>query len=514
MNTISTDVIIIGAGPTGLSLACQFIRYGIDFVVVEKNEGVTPFSKAIGVQARTLEIYDQIGLAEPAIERGTIAARVRLIEGGEVRGEMHLANFGKDLSQFPYVLMLEQSKNEELLYRFVQSHNRNVLWSTELESFSQDATGVTARVKTPQGEIQTITGKYLVGCDGPSSPVRHSLGLTFEGSTFERLFYVADARVDWELPHDALHVCLAREVFTAFFPMKGEHRYRIVGTFPESKNQEQGEVLYEEIEREIKDKAQLSLEISDVKWFSLYKVHSRRVNKFSEGRCFVAGDAAHIHSPAGAQGMNTGIQDAYNLAWKLALVIKEVAAESLLETYNEERLANAKRLLESTDRMFELAAGSHWLLSFIRTTIFPPLAGFMASLESVSKRVFPLISQIGVGYRDGSLSEHTKDEPDDVKAGDRLPYFIVEGKSIFDKLREPKFHLLVFSNSEPGNWKNEFGDLVDYHVIPLNSRVSEIFETEKEFSVFLRPDNHIAFISSEISLNPVRDYLNRIAEGV
>ena len=138
----------------------------------------------------------------------------------------------------------------------------------------------------------------------------------------------------------------------------------------------------------------------------------------------------------------------------------------------------------------------------------------MASLESVSKRVFPLISQIGVGYRDGSLSEHTKDEPDDVKAGDRLPYFIVEGKSIFDKLREPKFHLLVFSNSEPGNWKNEFGDLVDYHVIPLNSRVSEIFETEKEFSVFLRPDNHIAFISSEISLNPVRDYLNRIAEGV
>src|SRR5215216_6014996 len=124
MKTINTDVIIIGAGPTGLSLACQLIRYGIDFVVVEKNEGVTPFSKAIGVQASTLEIYDQIGLTQPAIERGTIAERVRLIEGGEVRGEMHLANFGKDLSQFSYMQMLEQSKNEELLYEFIKSHDR------------------------------------------------------------------------------------------------------------------------------------------------------------------------------------------------------------------------------------------------------------------------------------------------------------------------------------------------------------------------------------------------------
>jgi len=514
MKTTNTDVIIIGAGPTGLSLACQFIRYGIDFVVIEKNESITPFSKAIGVQARTLEIYDQLGLAQPAIERGTIASRVRLVEGGEVRGEMHLANFGKGLSQYPFMLMLEQSKNEELLYKFMKSHGRDVLWKTELENFTQDATGVTAQVKSVSGEIQTIKGKFLVGCDGASSPVRRELGLTFEGSTFERLFYVADARVDWELPHDALHVCLAREVFCAFFPMKGENRYRIVGTFPESKNQEQGEVLYEEIEQEIKDKAQLKLEISDVRWFSLYKVHSRRVNKFSEGKCFLAGDSAHIHSPAGAQGMNTGIQDAYNLAWKLALVIKGVAAESLLETYNEERLANAKRLLESTDRMFELAAGSHWLLSFIRTTIFPPLAGFMASLETVSKRVFPLISQIGVNYRGAALSEHAGDEPEHAEAGDRLPYFLVGGKSIFDKLNEPKFHLLVFSNREHGNWKNGFGDLVDYHVIPIDSHVSEIFGTEKEFMVFLRPDNYIAFISPEISLDHVRDYLNRIAEGV
>ena len=508
MNTINTDIIIIGAGPTGLSLACQLIRYGIDFVVVEKNATVTPFSKAIGVQARTLEVYDQIGLAQPAIERGTIASRVRLIEGGELRGEMNLGNFGKDLSEYPYMLMLEQSKNEELLYEYVRSHGHDVRWNTELESFSQDATGVTAQVKSSSGESVTIRGKFLVGCDGASSPVRHGLGLTFEGSTFERLFYVADARVDWEFPHDALHVCLAREVFVAFFPMPGENRYRVVGTFPESKNEEQGEVLYEEIEREIKEQAKLKLELSDVRWFSLYKVHSRRVNKFSEGRCFLAGDSAHIHSPAGAQGMNTGIQDAYNLAWKLALVIKGKAGLELLDTYNEERLANAERLLESTDRMFELAAGSNWLMSFIRTTIFPPVAGFVSSLESFSKRIFPLISQIGITYRKFKLSEHTDDESDDVKAGDRLPYFIIDGQSIFDKLKEPKFQVLLFSNSDRSEACEEFrSELIDCHVIPITDRVKEIFEREDDFSVFLRPDNYIAFMSSDITPGMVEEYL-------
>jgi 2-polyprenyl-6-methoxyphenol hydroxylase-like FAD-dependent oxidoreductase len=507
MNTINTDVIIIGAGPTGLSLASQLIRYGIDFVVIEKNATVTPYSKAIGVQARTLEIYDQIGLAQPAIEKGTIASRVRLIEGGEVRGEMNLGNFGKDLSQYPYMLMFEQSKNEELLYNFVRAHGRDVSWNTELENFSQDATGVTAQVKLPSGESQTIRGKFLAGCDGASSPVRHGLGLQFEGSTFERLFYVADARVDWDFPHDALHVCLAKDVFVAFFPMPGEDRYRVVGTFPESKNEEQGEVLYQEIEREIKEQAKLKLELSDVRWFSLYKVHSRRVNKFSEGRCFLAGDSAHIHSPAGAQGMNTGIQDAYNLAWKLALVIKGKAGLKLLDTYNEERVANAQRLLESTDRMFELAAGSNWLMSFIRTTIFPPVAGFVTSLESVSKRMFPLISQIGINYRKAALSEHTDDESDDVKAGDRLPYFLIDGQSIFDKLKEPKFHLLLFSNSDRPEACEEFrSELVDCHVIPITERVQEIFEREDDFSVFLRPDNYIAFMSSEISVGMVEQY--------
>ena len=512
MTAIKTDVIIVGAGPTGLSLACQLQRYGIDFVVIEKNEGATKFSKAIGVQARTLEIYEQLGLAEKAIAGGAIAEKVRLLARGKVRGEIHLAEWGRDFSAYPFLLMLEQSKNEELLYEYLQAQGKEVLWQTELEEFSQDDAGVRATMRRAGGEVQTVAAKYLVGCDGAKSKVRHELGLTFAGSTFERLFYVADARIDWELPHDAVQVSLAREVFAAFFPMKGEHRYRIVGPFPEGAH-ENDEVLFEEIEAQIKSEAQLQLEISDVRWFSLYKVHSRRVNKFSQGRGFVAGDAAHIHSPVGAQGMNTGIQDVYNLAWKLAFVIKGRAGMQLLETYNQERIANAKRLLATTDRMFEFAAGSNWLLSLIRTTIFPPVAGFITNLEPVRKRFFPLISQTGISYRSSPLSDHSGDASFKVKAGDRMPYFLIGGRSSHDYLRAPKFHVLVFTNSDDSYeairqaFEGEYQGFADQQFFALDERAREVFGTSEPFLLLLRPDNHIAFLSLDISFKRVEAYL-------
>jgi 2-polyprenyl-6-methoxyphenol hydroxylase-like FAD-dependent oxidoreductase len=516
MDKMKTDVVIVGAGPTGLSLACQLIRYGVDFRIVEKNEGVTPYSKALGVHARTLEIYEQLGLAQRATTEGAIAGKVRMLEGGEVLGEVDLSNIGEGQSAYPYMLVLEQSKNERLLYEYIQNHGREVLWRTELESFSQTNGGVTAQLINSAGATQTIEARYLVGCDGPRSPVRHALGLSFEGSTFERLFYVADVQIDWEFGHDALHVCLARNAVVAFFPMKGENRYRIVGAFPEGFDKDEGEILYEEIERRIKEEAEIALEISHVNWFSVYKVHTRHVNKFSEGRCFLAGDAAHIHTPAGGQGMNTGIQDAYNLAWKMAYVLKGFAEEPILDTYNEERLPNAKRLTETTDRMFNLAAGSDWFLNVIRTTVFPPMAKFILSLDAVKARFFPLISQIGINYRDGSLSDHGDGREFDVKAGDRLPYFLVDGKSIYDKLQQPKFHLLTFSDGESDyqamrdQVESEYAHLVDYHIVPLYPHVAEIFGANKPFNVLLRPDNYIGFLSPETSSSRLRVYLNEV----
>lgn len=513
---INTDVIIIGAGPTGLSLASQLTRYGISFIVVEKREGVTPYSKALGVHARTLEIYEQLDLAQAAVAQGTVTGKVRLLEGGEVRGEIDLSNIGEGLSQYPYMLVLEQSKNERLLYEYLQAHGKDVSWQTELESFSQDGEGVTARVKTANGETQVVEAKYLVGCDGPRSPVRHALGLNFEGSTFERTFYVADVEIDWKHTHDALYGCLTRNAVVAFFPMPGENRYRIVGAFPEEFAKDEGDILYEEIEQRIKEEANLALEITNVNWFSTYKVHTRHVENFSSGRCFLAGDSAHVHTPAGGQGMNTGIQDAYNLAWKLAFVLQGKADEKILETYNAERLENAKKLVETTDRMFNLAAGTDWFLNLIRTTIFPPMAKYILAIDAVKKRFFPLISQIGISYRNHSLSKHEGDKDFNVKAGDRMPYFLAEGFSIYDQLRAPKFHLLIFSDGESNyhtigdEIEREYAGLVDFHLIPLYPHVREIFGAAASFSVLLRPDNYIALISPETSLNETKAYLNEL----
>ncbi len=513
ISTKQTDVLIIGAGPTGLSLACQLIRYDIDFIIIDKSGGVTDYSKALGVHARTLEIYEQLDIAEKAVSQGTIAGKVRMLVGAKVRGEVDLSHMGQGLSQYPYMLVLEQSKNERLLYDYMQAHGKDVLWQTELESFLQTDAMVTAQVKTASGESITIEAKYLVGCDGPKSLVRHALGLGFEGSTFERLFYVADVQIDWSFPHNALHVCLARSSGMAFFPMSGEKRYRIVGVFPEDFNKDEGETLYEEIEQRIKDESQIDLNISHVNWFSTYKVHTRHVEKFSSGRCFLAGDSAHVHTPAGGQGMNTGIQDAYNLAWKLAFVLQGKADTKILDSYNQERLKNAKHLVQSTDRMFNLVSSSGWLLKFMRTVVMPALAQYIINLKVVRNSFFPFISQIGISYRDSALSKHDGNEEFTIKAGDRMPYFLVDGASIYDKLREPKFHLLAFTynvQTASNEIESDYVNMLDYQVLPLSPDVAKTFGTDKPFTVLLRPDNYIGFISPKTSLDEVEIYLKQV----
>lgn len=507
--TIKTDVLIVGAGPTGLSFACQLVRYGVDFRIVEKRAGVTEYSKAVGVQARTLEIYDQIGLADKAVTQGSIAEKARLMIDGEMRGELDFSNIGEGLSPYPFVLMLEQSKNEKLLYDYLQNHQIEILWNTELESFTQNVGDeVTAQIKFADGTTQTIEAKYLIGCDGPKSPTRHAFGIEFVGGTFERVFYVADALIDWKLPHDAIHICFAENSFVVFFPLKGERRYRIVGAFPEEFSKDEGDVLYEEIEDRIREESKMDFDITHIEWFSSYKVRTLHADKFSKGRCFLAGDAAHVHTPAGAQGMNTGIQDGYNLAWKLAFVLQEKADEKLLETYNEERLENAKHLLKTTDRLFEFAAGTNPILDFVRMNIFPTIANYILGFDTVKNFVFPMISQIGINYRHSTLSRHAGDEEFSVKAGDRMPYFQMNGESVFSFVREPRFHFLIFTNEET-DYKELFAEIenaglwIKCRKFSLLPEIEDLFGTKDAFSVLLRPDNHIGFITKEISLNEI-----------
>lgn len=509
---MQTEVLIVGAGPTGLSLARQLARFGVDFIIVDRREGTTPYSKAIGVQARTLEIYDQIGIADILVESGWITDKVRLLGGGEVRGEMNLRSIGSGMSPFPFLLVVEQGVHERIVYENLMDAGHEVRWETQMKSFTSTEFGVAVLLEH-DGRTETVEAGYLIGCDGAHSNVRDELGLRFEGSTFERLFYVADVEIDWEFSHDALHVNLGHDTITAFFPMRGESRWRVVGTFPEGHDKNEGDILFDEIERQVMEDTSLKFDITRVHWFSVYKVHSRAVERFSSGRCFLAGDSAHIHTPAGAQGMNTGIQDGYNLAWKLAQVIKHGGSPTLLETYNEERLPNARRLLRTTDRFFDLAASDEFLISFLRKNVFPYVADFLLGFESVRHIVFPLVSQIGISYSESSLSE--TEGTFDVRAGDRMPWLTVNGRSIYDDLRTPAFHLVSFAHPQTDptsladelkeRWKGRI-ELLSY---PLEAKVRQAFGCDRDLAAILRPDNYIGLLTDDLSQAKIEEYLSK-----
>lgn len=388
-------------------------------------------------------------------------------------------------------------------------------WQTDLESLTQDADEVKAVLKATNGETQTIEAQYLVGCDGASSPTRHCLGLSFEGSTYPRLFYVADVEMEFQSEAATFYVPLGYNSFVLIVPIQGGKYWRFIGNMPEHNDRVDQDVTFEEIKQKVEGLLQRSLDITNVRWFSSYKVHTRHVETFSIGRCFLAGDAAHIHTPAGGQGMNTGIQDAYNLAWKLAVVLKGQAGEALLETYNEERLANAKRLLQSTDQFFDVAASDQWYFQFIRDNILPGIANLVTRFGAAKEFIFQLVSEIGINYRSSSLSNHRGEQSFQVKAGDRMPYFLVDSTSVYDKLRDPKFHILVFSDGKHSyeNLKSaledEYGELIDFNIMPLYPHAVEIFGINQPFNVLLRPDNYIGMISIPFALDDLKSYMNR-----
>ena len=512
-NFINTQVIIVGAGPTGLSLAAQLIRLNIDFVILEKNVQLTTLSKAIVVQARTLEIFAELGIAERALNEGKITTALNLFNKGKKVTSIDINGLGEGLSPFPFALSLEQSKTERLLALYLAEHKKNIQWNTELIRLEQNDRSVTAYCKTSDGQEQKIDAAYLVGCDGASSNVRHQLGLPFEGTTEPKLFYVADVVLNSAvISRDELYMYMVKKGFVLFFPMEGAGHYRIVGILPDVKDFDQ-KFDFSSVESKIKESIISPVDFEALHWFSTYKVHSRKAAVFMLGRCFISGDAAHIHTPAGGQGMNTGIQDAYNLAWKIANTLRGELNEEVLKTYDTERSENAKHLLHTTDRMFDFMSGINPFLNFLRLHFFPVLLKMIAKNEYVKKQVFPLLSQIGIAYPNSFLT--IKSSVAKVKAGDRMPYFVFsDGTQVFSYLNAPVFKLLFFGQKD----KNLFDEISDTKITLTTFHFQEIpkalFGIEENFYILLRPDNHISYIGKEIGrcrelfekLHPIKNH--------
>src|SRR6266704_508259 len=362
---MDTDVLVVGGGPTGLMLANQLGRRGVRAVIIDRHSGPAQQTRAIAVQARTLEIYSKLGLAERALELGLRGNGANMWVEGKRTARIPLGDIGKSLSPFPFVLMLGQDDNERIMGERLHQWGMAVQWNTELVAFEQAPDRVTATLKARDGSTRKLIAAYIAGCDGGHSTVRELSGITFPGAPYEHVFFVADTVATGPMIPGELNIYLWRDGFHLFFPMRGTDRWRVIGILPRPLRG-RDDLGFEETIPSIRHEAGAGLSFKACSWFSTYRIHHRCAERFRKGRCFLLGDAAHVHSPAGGQGMNTGLQDAYNLAWKLALVVKGRADAALLDTYEAERIPVAHRLLRTTDRLFVLAVSDSRVAALFR----------------------------------------------------------------------------------------------------------------------------------------------------
>jgi len=383
-----------------------------------------------------------------------------------------------------------------------------VQWNSAFTGFEQSENVVTVYYTDHAGQEQQVEAEYLVGCEGAGSLIRHQLGLSFEGDTAPKIFYVADVKIKSPVINKSqLFMFMIQKGFVLFFPMEGKGHFRVVGILPEGTTVPE-DIKFPDIEPSIKKNIIVPIDFEEVKWFSSYKVHSRKAGSFQKGRCFIAGDAAHIHTPAGGQGMNTGIQDSYNLAWKIAFQINGSISPDMLRSYSIERGENAKHLLKTTDRMFDIMSGKNSFWNFMRLHFFVRIIGLVTRSAAVKKRLFPLISQTGISYHNSPMIIDSSIGK--VRAGVRMPHFVfADGTPILEYLREPAFKILFFG-SDTKNDSSWINDLKLKIVAKAFKEVpGALFGDHENFYILLRPDNHIAYMGKNISV--CRDFLLKLS---
>jgi 2-polyprenyl-6-methoxyphenol hydroxylase-like FAD-dependent oxidoreductase len=521
-----TKVLIVGAGPSGLMMAAQLLRCGIQPIIIDDKKGPTPYSKALGVQARSLEIYRQMAVIDGVIGGGKPASGLSFSRDGKEVATLSLKNIGEGLTRFPFILMYQQSKNEKLLLDFLTQNCCPVYWDTTLTSITQTASE--ARVQLQNGpRVNDITCDWVIGADGAHSTVRKQLQIPFTGETYAHNFYLADLKLkNDELTADRVQLFLGDKGIAGFFPMPEANCYRIVGSLPVEFDSKE-DLILEEVMPYLNSVTGYPINIIENNWFTTYRLHHRMADKFRDQRCFLIGDAAHIHSPVGAQGMNTGLQDANNLAWKLAGVVNNQYKESILETYAIERMPVAKNLLSTTDRIFTVIMSNRWSIRLLRKWIFPYMLKYAWSRKNIKTAIFKLVSQIGINYRHSSLNLHLSSATK-IKAGDRLPYL-----KIFDEKKEeetdlhewcskPGFILIVFGKFDElflfsiARWiTTKYPNLLNFFYLPPSGKNLDVFNAFEvnphlQKAIIIRPDMYIGFINDRVDMVLMDNYLKNV----
>ncbi|HET9110483.1 MAG TPA: FAD-dependent monooxygenase [Ktedonobacterales bacterium] len=417
------DALIVGAGPTGLTLAGALLRRGLRVRLVDSALASTSFSKAIGIQSRTMETFDLLGLADAFVAAGLPLNRASFASAGHEIGQVSFASLD---SRYPYILTLPQSDTEEILGAWVTRLGGQIERGVTLETFTQrDASTpdghsnqarIVATLRQADGASEQVEAAWLIGCDGAHSRVRHLVGATFHGAAYPGTYALADVRLDWKRPPDRARIFFHPDGLLAAFPLPGD-RYRLImdtartshGSHDSNDSANAASELshppaptFDEVAAIVARRTEdAEARLSDPHWLASFRISARSVDHTRCGRIFLVGDAAHIHSPAGGQGMNTGIQDALNLGWKLALVQRGLAHDALLDSYEGERQPIAEAVIRETDALLRAATLRNPLMRFGRDSAF----SLFTALPMVERRLVRQIAEVTITYRHSPLTQ-------------------------------------------------------------------------------------------------------------
>jgi 2-polyprenyl-6-methoxyphenol hydroxylase-like FAD-dependent oxidoreductase len=503
-------VLIAGAGPTGLTLACEVARRGIACRIIDQADTYFVGSRGKGLQPRTQEVFDDLGVIDKVLGAGALYPLIRAYDGEKVVWERYMSEHRQPTPDVPYpnMLMIPQSRTEEILRDRLAEYAIHVELGTALIGFEQDAGGVTATLSRA-GATEQVRAAYLVGADGGHSIVRKTLGIGFEGETFEtQRMLVGDVGVEgldrayWHTWIDAER----RMLRVGLCPLPGTDAYQFTAPLATDTVPELSLATLQQIVDESTGRSDIHLH--NLSWISLYRVNIRMVDRYRVGRVFLAGDAAHVHSPAGGQGLNTGIQDAYNLGWKLGQVLMG-APEQLLDSYEEERLPIAADVLGISTRL-------------LNRSIRGDANAYQRGSET---------QQLGLGYRGSSLSRDERDAPHAVVAGDRAPdapCHDATGKPIrlFDIFRGPLFTLLAFGagfteivpaiNARYNRSVHAYAvvrsgeDAESAGIVDTDGHVHRAYGIDTDTLVLIRPDGYIGMITQQRPEGALDEYLSQV----
>jgi 2-polyprenyl-6-methoxyphenol hydroxylase-like FAD-dependent oxidoreductase len=543
-----TGVLIVGAGPAGLTMAIELARRAIPFCLIDEDPVRPTTSRAIGTQARTIEVFQLMGIPESALTPAVRPRAFRLAERERTLARIPLdggrpAGLG--------LLSMDETDTERVLEERLEQLGGRAERGVALTGYRVDGDRVIARLKGPTGESE-VRVKYLVGADGANSTVRREAGIAFIGSAYPERFLLADLDLDWDLSHDEGHVWLGDDGLVAVVPLPGERRYRLIVPLPASESDIEyasEEAVADRAEALLRSRTGIRLRrIGEPAWASSFRISRRQAEHYRKGPIFLVGDAAHVHSPVGAQGMNTGIQDAFNLGWKLALAEKGEAGSGLLDTYEAERHPIAVEVLRGTNFVTQVALADNPVVRAIREFVVPPVL----NAPPVRRRLIEAVSQVGISYRGSFLSVDADEEASGggrfrrdrpgLHAGDRVPNGALltipqgEATSLFD-LISLGWALLLFPGSSPSpeslaelnslakETRRSVGDAVlsylilgsmpesDYALPALldaSGEISRTFGARGGLVALVRPDGYLGYRGAPEQTGELASYLARV----